>query len=156
MKTEIERKFLVNGDGWRSIAGAGQFCEQGYISSGEGEVTVRVRQIGEKGYLTLKGMATGISRPEIEYEIPIGEAKFMLQNFCGDRIISKTRYLAEIEGVIWEIDEFSGQNQGLIVAEIELETETKKFFKPDWLGKDVSLDWHYTNASLAVKPYLKW
>ena len=156
MKMEIERKFLVTGDGWRAIAGAGQLCEQGYISSGENEVTVRVRQIGEKGYLTLKGMAKGISRPEVEYEIPVDEAKFMLQNFCGDRIVSKTRYLAEIEGLIWEIDEFSGLNQGLIVAEIELKTETTKFSKPGWLGKDVSLDWHYTNASLAEKPYLKW
>jgi len=156
MKMEIERKFLVNGDGWRAVAGAGQLCKQGYISSGEGEVTVRVRQIGEKGYLTLKGMAKGISRPEIEYEIPVDEAKFMLQNFCGDRIVSKTRYLAEIEGHLWEIDEFSGQNQGLIVAEIELETETTNFSKPDWLGKDVSQDWHYTNASLAVNSYSKW
>lgn len=156
MKMEIERKFLVSGDGWRMAADAGHLCEQGYVSSGPDQITVRVRSMGGKGYLTLKGVAEGISRSEMEYEIPVDEAEYMLRNFCGDRVVSKTRYLAEIEGFIWEIDEFSGLNQGLVVAEIELEAEDQPFEKPDWVGEDVSLDRRYTNAALADKPYSEW
>ncbi len=156
MKIEIERKFRVVGDSWRAAADAGRRCEQGYIVSGSQAVTVRVRRIGELGILTLKGPATGISRPELEYEIPADEADFMLRSFCGDRIVSKTRYLAEIDGCIWEIDEFSGLNQGLVLAEIELESEDQPFKQPDWAGEDVSLDRRYTNAALAVNPFSEW
>jgi CYTH domain-containing protein len=155
MKIEIERKFLVSGDGWRSATGAGLPCEQGYISSGADQVTVRVRRIGNKGFLTLKGAAQGISRPELEYEIPVSEAEYMLKNFCGDRIVSKTRYLVKIEGFTWEIDEFSGKNTGLVLAEIELETAGQPFSRPNWLGEEVSSDLRYTNARLAENPYNK-
>jgi CYTH domain-containing protein len=156
MKIEIERKFRVDGDGWRAAADAGRRCEQGYIVSGSQSVTVRVRRIGDLGILTLKGPAAGISRPELEYEIPADEADYMLRNFCGDRIVSKTRYLAEVGGFIWEIDEFSGLNQGLLLAEIELESENQPFSMPDWVAEEVSLDRRYTNAALAVNPYMKW
>ena len=155
MKTEIERKFLVSGDGWRDQAGAGLPCRQGYISSGPDQVTVRVRRIGEQGFLTLKGATEGISRPELEYEIPVDEADYMLQNFCADRIVSKTRYVLEIKGLQWEVDEFSGLNKGLILAEIELESEDQPFERPDWLGEEVSQDSRYFNAALAVNPYVE-
>ena len=156
MKIEIERKFRVTGDEWRAIADAGLFCEQGYILSGSDQITVRVRRIGNKGFLTMKGVADGISRPELEYEIPAAEAEYMLENFCEDRIVSKTRFLVKIGGFTWEIDEFSGRNKGLVLAEIELESEDQVFPVPDWLGEDVSLDFRYTNASLAANPFVKW
>ena len=156
MKTEIERKFLVVGDGWRDAADGGRLCEQGYISCDPEKTTVRVRVLGSKGFLTLKGPTKGISRSEMEYEIPVKEADYMLRNFCGDRVISKTRYLLELNGLRWEIDEFSGENQGLIIAEIELETEDQLFEKPDWLGKEVSFDPRYFNAALAQNPSANW
>jgi len=156
MKTEIERKFLVVGDGWRDAADGGRLCEQGYISSDSEYATVRVRVLGSKGFLTLKGPTKGISRSEMEYEIPVKEADYMLRNFCGDRVISKTRYLLELNGLRWEIDEFSGENQGLIIAEIELETEDQLFEKPDWLGEEVSFDPRYFNAALAQNPSSNW
>ncbi len=156
MKIEIERKFLVVGDAWRDAADGGRLCEQGYISSDPENITVRVRVFGSQGFLTLKGPTKGISRSEIEYEIPVEEAEHMLQNFCGDRGVSKTRYLLEINGLRWEIDEFSGENEGLILAEIELETEGQPFEKPDWLGEEVSYDPRYFNAVLVQRPFLEW
>lgn len=156
MKTEIERKFLVVGDDWRTVAGDGELYEQGYISADPEKITVRVRRAGKRGFLTLKGPTKGISRPEMEYEIPAAEAGFMLKNFCGDRVISKTRYILEINGLRWEIDEFSGENQGLVLAEIELETEDQPFEKPDWIGEEVSHDPRYFNAALAQNPFAAW
>lgn len=156
MKTEIERKFLVVGDAWRAVAGVGELYEQGYISSGPEKITVRVRRAGDRGFLTLKGPTEGISRSEMEYEIPAEEADFMLRNFCGNRIVSKTRYLLEINGLTWEVDEFSGKNSGLILAEIELETEDQPFEKPSWMSKEVSFDPRYFNAALARNPFSDW
>ena len=156
MNIEIERKFLVVNDGWRDVADGGRLCEQGYISSDPENITVRVRVLGSQGFLTLKGPTKGISRSEMEYEIPVKEADYMLRNFCGDRVISKTRYLLKLNGLRWEIDEFSGENQGLIVAEIELETEDQLFEKPDWLGEEVSFDPRYFNAALAQNPSSNW
>lgn len=156
MKIEIERKFLVVGDGWREEAGSGLLCEQGYISSGPDQVTVRVRRIGDRGFLTLKGASEGISRPELEYEIPAAEAEYMLKNFCGNRIVSKTRFLVKFDGLTWEIDEFSKKNQGLVLAEVELESETQPVEKPEWLGEEVSDDPCYYNAALAVIPFCQW
>ncbi len=153
MKIEIERKFLVTGNGWRVVADAGLPCEQGYISSGPNKVTVRVRRIGTQGFLTLKGITEGISRSELEYEIPVAEADYMLKNFCGDRIVSKTRYLFETDGLTWEIDEFFGKNEGLVLAEIELKNEEQFFDKPAWLGDDVSYDPRYFNAALACQAF---
>jgi len=156
MKTEIERKFLVVGDAWRVTAGVGELYEQGYISSSPEKITVRVRRAGDRGFLTLKGLTEGISRSEMEYEIPAEEADFMLRNFCGNRIVSKTRYLLEINGLTWEIDEFSGKNSGLILAELELETEDQPFEKPAWLGEEVSFDPRYFNAALAGSSFEDW
>jgi adenylate cyclase len=156
MKQEIERKFLVTGDGWRKGAGAGLACRQGYITSGSESTTVRVRVLGEKGFLTIKGATQGISRPELEYEIPGADAEYMLQNLCGERQVEKKRYTLRIGRAVWEIDEFSGQNAGLILAEIELESENQPFEKPEWLGEEVSYDPRYANAALARRPIARW
>lgn len=156
MKQEIERKFLVSGDGWRAAAGRGEICCQGYITAGPASATVRVRLLGEQGFLTIKGPAQGISRSECEYKIPAADAEYMIQNLCGDRLVSKKRYTFEVGGMIWEIDEFSGSNDGLIVAEIELKSEEQPFEKPGWLGAEVSFDPRYTNAALARHPFAQW
>jgi CYTH domain-containing protein len=156
MRQEIERKFLVTDDGWRAAAGRGEICCQGYITAGPASATVRVRLLGERGYLTIKGPVRGISRPEMEYGIPAADAEFMIENLCGDRLVSKKRYTLELGGMTWEIDEFSGLNQGLIVAEIELESEGQPFEKPAWLGAEVTFDPRYTNAALAGRPFTRW
>jgi len=156
MKQEIERKFLVTDESWREVAGAGLPCRQGYISAGASEVTVRVRRMGDQGFITLKGPSKGISRPELEYEIPVAEADQMLEHFCAGGIVSKVRYILVYNGLRWEIDEFSGGNAGLVVAEIELECEDQPFETPEWLGKEVSFDRRYTNAALAQNPFSSW
>jgi len=157
MKQEIERKFLVANDSWQSAAGAGTVCAQGYLTSGYSSgATVRVRLLGEQGLLTIKGPSQGFSRPEMEYEIPAADAEYMLENLCGDRLVSKKRYTCEVGGMIWEIDVFSGSNEGLTVAEIELESEDQQFEKPEWLGVEVTSDSRYYNAALARHPFVRW
>ena len=156
MQQEVERKFLVIGDSWRTAAGAGKICCQGYITSGPSSATVRVRLLGEKGFLTIKGPVRGISRPEFEYEIPATDAEYMIENLCGDRLVSKKRYTLKAGGMTWEIDEFSGLNEGLIVAEIELEREDQSFSRPAWLGTEVTFDPRYANAVLASHPFTRW
>ena len=156
MKQEIERKFMVTGDGWRVAAGTGKICCQGYITAGKSEATVRVRLLGGQGFLTVKSPAQGISCSECEYEIPAADAEYMIKNLCGDRLVSKKRYTLENNGMIWEIDEFSGSNEGLTVAEIELEREDQPFEKPEWLGAEVTSDSRYYNAALALRPFSKW
>lgn len=156
MKQEIERKFLVTGDSWRDGAGTGVPCRQGYLTSSAEGATVRVRLIGERGFLTIKGPSIGISRPEMEYEIPPSDAEYMLASLCNGRLVEKTRYILIYNGLRWEIDDFSGANAGLILAEIELESESQPFEKPKWLGKEVSFDPQYFNASLAREPFETW
>lgn len=153
MKQEIERKFIVTGDGWRAQVDEGTVYEQGYLASSSDAATVRVRLAGEKGILTIKGPSEGISRAEFEYEIPKEEAVYMLRNLCAGRVVSKTRYRLGQSGLVWEIDEFSGANQGLVLAEIELEHEAQNVELPDWLGEEVSLDHRYYNSSLAQTPF---
>ena len=156
MRAEIERKFLVSGDGWREAAGDGVPCCPGYISSDPAGATVRVRLLGGRGYLTVKGPAQGFSRPELEYEIPAADAEYMIENLCGGRVISKRRHTLESGGMHWEIDEFLGTNEGLVLAEIELEREDQPFRRPDWLGREVSHEGCYTNAALAGQPFREW
>jgi adenylate cyclase len=156
MKQEIERKFLVTGESWRTAAGEGIPCKQGYIGTVGPAVTVRVRLMGGTGFLTLKGPAEGISRPEMEYEVPAAEAVYMLEHFCTGGLIEKKRYFASVNGLLWEIDEFAGDNAGLVLAEIELEREDQPFKKPEWLGEEVSMDRRYTNAALARNPFSEW
>lgn len=155
MAKEIERKFLVKDDSWRANA-IGRAYSQGYISTARPGQTVRVRIAGDSGYLTLKGPTTGITRAEFEYAIPVAEAKEMLETMCDRPLIQKTRYRLLAGNLVWEIDEFAGENTGLIIAEVELTSESQKIDEPDWLGKEVSGDPRYYNASLVKNPYCNW
>ena len=154
MATEIERKFLVKGEQWRSLA-TGTVYRQGYLSTKKG-CTVRVRLVGDRGYLTIKGLSQGISRAEYEYPIPAKDAQEMLDNLCEPPLIEKTRYKIEIAGLIWEVDEFAGENQGLIVAEVELTNENQTIELPDWIDQEVSDDHRYYNVNLVQHPYSQW
>lgn len=154
MGTEIERKFLVQGDRWRSL-GIGTRYRQGYIASSK-ERTVRVRVAGEQGYLTIKGASSGIARAEFEYPIPLEDAELMLDTLCDRPLIEKTRYRIPDGNVVWEVDEFAGENQGLIVAEVELTGADQAIDLPDWIGEEVSHDPRYYNASLAKHPFTRW
>lgn len=145
---EIERKFLVNNQ-IHEVLKAHQplaIC-QGYIYDGADGKTVRVRTKGNKGYLTIKGKSTGISRAEFEYEIPYTDAVVLLEKFCEKTLI-KDRYNIEVGGMTWDVDQFHGQLEGLIVAEIELEHETQPFEHPEWLAQEVSDDVRYYNVNL--------
>ena len=153
MGTEIERKFLVKEGAWRN-AGA-QTYRQGYLSTVK-ERTVRVRTINDKGYLTVKGSSVGASRLEFEYEIPIADAEEMLDSLCEKPLIEKNRYKLHHGGLTWEVDVFFGDNEGLIVAEAELQSEHQAFEKPDWVGKEVTSDPRYYNANLINNPYSNW
>jgi len=154
MDIEIERKFLVKGDGWKAAAGEGFVCRQGYLVAAP-DKTVRVRIIGEHAFLTIKGPTSGISRSEFEYEIPEADAEALLA-LCGRAVVVKKRYFIEYGGMTWELDVFSGANEGLVMAEIELESEEQGFDIPDWLGEEVSGDIRYYNACLARNPFSEW
>ncbi|MAT75914.1 adenylate cyclase [Candidatus Poribacteria bacterium] len=151
---EIERKFLVVGDEWRKLA-TGDHFRQGYLNHRAG-VTVRVRQAGQRAFLTIKSQPTGIIRTEYEYPIPVADAEHLLTELCQQPLIDKHRYRVCIRDFVWEIDEFHGSNQGLILAEVELSSEDQAFQKPDWIGQEVSADPRYGNASLVDYPYRSW
>lgn len=153
MGQEIERKFLVKGDSWRTDSGT--LIRQGFLHN-EVESTVRVRTAGQRAYLTVKGGISGITRTEFEYEIPLEDANEMLDELCQKPLIEKIRHEIDIRGFIWEIDEFLRENAGLVVAEIELDDEEQEFRKPDWLELEVSEDARYLNANLVKNPYSKW
>lgn len=154
MGIEIERKFLVKGDAWLSDADEGLACRQGYLDSGKG-ITVRARIMGDKAYLTIKGATVGITRSEFEYEIPVPDAERLLA-LCRDAIVEKRRHLIEHDGMTWELDVFSGANAGLVMAEIELESEDQLFNLPNWVGPEVSADPRYRNGHLARHPFRTW
>jgi len=154
MGVEIERKYLLNGDDWRNLA-EGTLYRQGYLCSRK-ERTVRVRTIADKGFLTIKGVSVGMTRPEYEYEIPLEDAVVLLDELCEKPLIEKKRSKIEFAGFIWEVDEFFGDNEGLIVAEIELESEKQQFEKPSWVGAEVSGDSRYFNSNLSKNPYSSW
>ncbi|WP_316898798.1 CYTH domain-containing protein [Pseudodesulfovibrio indicus] len=154
MAKEIERKFLLVGDDWRELA-KGTHYRQGYLNSAK-ERTVRVRTIDDKGFLTIKGITTGATRVEYEYEIPHAECTEMLDDLAEKPIIEKARYKIEFGGFIWEVDEFFGVNKGLVVAEIELPSEDQAFEKPSWVGEEVTGDPRYFNSNLVANPYTTW
>ena len=154
MAEEIERKFLVNGYTWKKYA-TGLYCRQGYLCL-ENERIVRVRNIEGNGFLTIKGIAKGIKRPEYEYKIPVEDANEILDYLCKRPLIEKKRYITIYEGTKWEIDEFMGENKGLIIAEVELACENQKIILPEWVGKEVSGDPRYYNAGLVRYPYKVW
>ena len=153
MALEIERKFLVKENDWRNVQGT--MYRQGYLNSDENR-NVRVRVINDRGYLTVKGISQGATRVEYEYEIPRAEAEAMLDNLCEKPLIIKKRYKIEFKGFVWEVDEFLGENQGLIIAELELESENQVFIKPEWIGKEVTGDPKYFNSNLIHRPFSKW
>lgn len=154
MGTEIERKFLVTDDAWRG-QGTSTVIRQGYLSTVK-ERTVRVRVAGDEGTLTIKGITVGASRTEFEYQIPVEDANVMLDELCEQPIIEKTRHVVEFDGTTWEIDEFAGVNDGLIIAEVELDSPDEEFTHPDWLGDEVTDDPRYFNANLIAHPYTEW
>jgi len=154
MGLEIERKFLVRGTGWKKNV-PGTRYRQGYLTLDHGR-TVRVRTDGEYGFLTVKGKSRGISCREFEYLIPYADALAMLENMCLQPVIEKIRYRVEYEGFIWTIDEFLGENFGLVMAELELEYEEQPFSLPPWVTREVSGDARYYNASLVQNPWNTW
>ncbi|WP_457442199.1 CYTH domain-containing protein [Roseateles sp. P5_E4] len=154
MGIEIERKFLVTGDGWRSPTERQTRFSQGYLSRDPAR-TVRVRIAGERAFLTIKGATQGATRAEFEYEIPLIDARQLLA-LCDGPLVEKIRHLCPHEGMTWEVDEFLGANAGLVVAEIELAAEGQVFARPDWLGAEVTGDGRYVNANLAVNPFTRW
>lgn len=154
MPTEIERKFLVNGTSWKRGA-TGELYRQGYLVADK-ERTVRVRVAGEEGFLTIKGPSMGLARAEYEYRIPVREAAEMLDTLCLQPLIEKYRYRIEHAGLLWEVDEFLGENRGLVLAEVELADEHQRISIPDWAGLEVSHDPRYYNANLARHPFSRW
>ena len=154
MGQEIERKFLVKTDSWRG-QDQGKRYRQGYLSTVK-ERTVRVRTAGEKGFLTIKGVTVGASRPEYEYESPASDANQILDQLCQQPLIEKTRYRISYAGLVWEVDEFEGENRGLITAEVELKDEKQVVSFPEWVGREVTADPRYFNANLVAKPFTTW
>ena len=150
---EIERKFLVNIENWKPV-GEGNKIKQGYLSV-DPERTVRIRIVGDEAFLTIKGKSHGIKRIELEYKIPINEAKELMK-LCLDFPIEKIRYLEEKCGLLWEIDVFEGNNEGLVLAEVELEDEDQQVNLPTWIAKEVSEDFRYFNSWLSQHPFLRW
>lgn len=155
MGVEIERKFLVRNEDWRPLVEKSETCIQGYVSI-RGEGAIRIRLIGVKAFLTLKGPREGIRRSEFEYEIPRQDAKDLLRQFCEKQVISKVRHLLKYQGRLWEIDEFKEDNEGLILAEVELDFASQKVDLPSWIGREVSENERYFNARLSKCPFKTW
>ena len=155
MPTEIERKFLLKNENWKSLADKGTRFKQGYLVGGQ-SASVRVRIEGDRAFLNIKSSTIDISRKEYQYEIPLAEADELLNTLCEIPLIDKTRFIIKQEPHKWEIDVFDGENQGLVVAEIELHHENESFFKPDWIGKEVSDQQRYYNVCLVKLPYKDW
>ncbi len=148
MAVEIEHKYLVLNDSYKSVASCKHEIMQGYLSNNRAQ-TVRVRTIDDIAFVTIKGITTGASRLEFEYEIPYEEAASILQEICLKPIISKTRHIVHFDGETWEIDEFHGALTGLTIAEIELPNEHHQYTKPDFIGKNVTDDARYYNSNLS-------
>jgi adenylate cyclase len=154
MAQEIERKFLVRRDVW-TPAGPGTPYRQGYLSA-QPERVVRVRIAGERAFLTVKGATRGLTRSEFEYAIPVADAAAMLDALCERPLVEKERHVEVHGGKTWEIDVFHGDNEGLVVAELELASEDEPFERPAWVGDEVSSDPRYANASLVRSPFTRW
>jgi CYTH domain-containing protein len=154
MGIEIERKFLLSSDDWRGLV-EGVDYRQGYLSTVK-ERTVRVRTIGERGFLTIKGTSIGAIRAEYEYEIPVDDTHEMLDELCERPLIEKRRYRIPYADLTWEVDEFFGENHGLVVAEVELTSEDQLVDFPPWIGHEVTSDPRYFNSSLVAHPFSEW
>jgi len=154
MGIEIERKFLVSSDAWRAL-GEPTLLRQGYLSA-DPERTVRVRIEGGQGVLTIKSKNEGASRGEWEYPIPLQDAEELLDRLCERPLVEKYRRRIEVDGFTWEVDEFLGENAGLVVAEIELPAQDTAFSRPDWIAREVTGERRYYNSSLIRLPFSKW
>jgi len=155
MPLEIERKFLLRSDAWRSESRSRVLMRQGYLSSGS-RCSIRARIAGDRAWLNLKAKRSGMTRLEYEYSIPVEEANEILDELCDGPLIEKYRHEVALGGHVWEIDEFLGSNAGLIVAEIELDSEAETFARPAWLGDEVTTDERYYNFNLAKHPFTLW
>jgi adenylate cyclase len=155
MAVEIERKFLVRDGSWRTATDAGIAIRQGYLSTDPGRV-VRVRLAGDRGALTVKGPTNAATRLEFEYAIPAADAGRMLDDLCVPPLLEKTRYRIRCGRHVWEIDEFFGDNAGLVVAEIELTDAGEAFERPGWVGDEVTGDPRYFNSNLVAAPFSTW
>jgi adenylate cyclase len=155
MGVEIERKFLVDHEKWNQVVKPnGTHYRQGYLLNDDHR-TIRVRVTDKQGYITLKGASSGISRKEYEYKIPVEDGVELLDGFAQSEV-EKIRYRIDFAGKLWEVDEFLGDNAGLIMAEIELKQETDEFERPDWITDEVSDDDRYYNSYLSTHPYKNW
>ncbi len=154
MGIEIERKFLVKSDEWKSL-GNRIFYQQGYLLIDK-KRTIRIRTINDKGFITIKGPANGISRSEFEYEIPVEEARVIQETLCEKPLIKKYRTKIELNNFTWEVDEFIDENEGLVIAEVELENENQKIYIPNWIGEEVTGDMKYYNSMLTKNPFTTW
>lgn len=154
MALEIERKFLVDQEAWRRPERC-KPCKQGYLAVGP-PMAIRVRIMDGVATLNIKTATVDISRMEFEYEIPVEDAEELLNAACLGRVVEKTRYYVDHGGRRWEVDVFEGANEGLVVAEVELESPDQEFEKPAWVGKEVSDDPRYLNSSLSLSPYCTW
>ena len=155
MATEIERKFLLKNDSWRKEANESSMIRQGYLAGTE-KSSIRVRVSGEKANINIKSATLDVTRQEYEYAIPLSEANEILDTLCECSLIEKTRYHVQHGNHVWEVDEFYGDNQGLVVAEIELNSADENFERPDWVGEEVSDDTRYYNVCLVKHPYKDW
>ena len=155
MATEIERKFLVVNDGWREHITDSLHYIQGYFTTNP-SCSIRIRVAGAEAHLNIKSATLGITRAEYDYPLPIQDAREMLDHLCEKPLIEKTRYHVRHDDTLWEIDVFSGDNAGLVVAEIELKSAHETFMRPDWTGKEVSDDPRYYNVCLVRHPYKDW
>ena len=155
MAIEIEHKFLLANEDWRRSIQKSVKYKQGYLSS-QPTSSIRIRISDNQAWLNIKSATIGTERSEFEYEIPLTDAEEIITTLCGKPLIEKTRHLVPNDHNIWEIDEFEGDNQGLIVAEIELSKIGQNFIRPHWLGEEVTQDLRYYNNNLAVNPYKNW
>ncbi len=155
MAKEIEKKYLVLNSNYKANSSV-NYIQQGYVSTKK-EGVVRVRVKDDKGYITIKGENHGTVRLEYEYPIPLNEAKEIIENLCQKPVIEKRRYnYKSSDGHLWEIDEFLGENEGLVIAEIELKSETEEYEIPEWIGEEVTSDARYYNSNLLQNPYKNW
>lgn len=155
MAREVERKFLVRGDGWREQVSHSEDFRQGYLAGG-GRSSVRVREAGGRAQLNIKSATLGVERREYEYEIPLADAREMLAELCDGALIDKRRHWVPHGDHVWEIDEFRGDNAGLVVAELELDSPDERFEPPPWLDREVSHLARYYNVALVEHPYRDW
>lgn len=155
MSWEIERKYLVADDAWRTAVVRRRRLEQGYLAITR-DCAVRVRIDGDRANLNIKNATLDIARQEFEYPVPLADAREMLVSLCAGRTLSKMRHWVEHQGDTWEVDVFEGANQGLVLAEIEIQDREQRFAVPEWVGREVSGDERYLNSYLAVTPYTTW